>query len=45
MNLDLAGLRDPLLNVFYSYGDKSGLENNVTKAFVNVFESFNGSQL
>lgn len=45
MNLDLAGLRDPHLNVFYSYGDKPGLENNVTKAFVNVFESFNGSQL
>ena len=39
------GLRDPHLNVFYAYGDKAHLENNVTKAFVNVLESFNDAQL
>lgn len=39
------GLRDPHLNVFYAYGDKSHLENNITKAFVNVLESFDNKQL
>ncbi len=39
------GLRDPHLNVFYTYGDKAHLENNITKAFVNVLESMNESEL
>ncbi len=38
-------LRDPHLNVFYAYGDKAHLENNITKAFVNVLESLNDEQL
>ena len=39
------GLRDPHLNVFYTYGDKNHLENNITKAFVNVLESLSDEQL
>ena len=39
------GLRDPYLNVFYAYGGKAHLENNITKAFVNVLESLNDNQL
>lgn len=48
MNLDLAGLRDPHLNVFYSYGDKSRvcrfrkskeLHNAVAKAIWSSFQN------
>lgn len=39
-----SGLRDPHLNVFYTYGDKSHLENNITKAFVNVLQSLNNKE-
>lgn len=45
MPLKFNGLRDPHLNVFYAYGDKSHLENNVTKAFVNVLQSLKDSEL
>lgn len=45
MNNNFAGLRDPHLNVFYTYGDKAHLENNITKAFINVLESLNDPQL
>ena len=38
------GLRDPHLNVFYSYGNNAHLENNVTKAFINVLQSLNEKQ-
>lgn len=44
-NINFIGLRDPHLNVFYAYGDKAHLENNITKAFVNVLESLNENQL
>lgn len=39
------GLRDPHLNIFYTYGDKAHLENNITKAFVNVLQSLEDNQL
>ena len=39
MQLKYDGLRDPHLNVFYSYGNKSHIENNITKAFVNTLKS------
>lgn len=39
------GLRDPHLNIFYAYGDKTHLENNITKAFINVLQSLNDGQL
>ena len=45
MPLKYNGLRDPHLNVFYTYGNKSHLENNVTKAFVNVLQSLKDSEL
>lgn len=44
-NINYIGLRDPHLNVFYAYGDKAHLENNITKAFVNVLESLKENQL
>ena len=45
MENKLIGLRDPHLNVFYAYGDKAHLENNITKAFVNTLESFSEKEL
>jgi len=45
MNLNYNGLRDPHLNIFYSYGEKAHLENNITKAFVNTLESFSDDEL
>ena len=45
MSNNFIGLRDPHLNVFYSYGDKAHLENNITKAFVNVLESFDDKKI
>ena len=37
--LDYKGLRDPHLNVFWQYDGNPYLENNITKAFINVFDS------
>lgn len=39
------GLRDRHLNIFYTYGDKAHLENNITKAFINVLQSLNDQEL
>lgn len=44
MNKKYCGLRDSHLNVFYTYGDKSHLENNITKAFVNVLQSLKNKE-
>lgn len=43
MKLDYKGLRDRHLNVFCGYNAEH-LENNVTKALINVIDSFDSSQ-
>ena len=43
MELDYKGLRDRHLNVFCGY-DSEHLENNITKALINTFDSFDESE-
>jgi len=40
----LQNIHDKHLNVFYQYGDCSHLENNITKAIINTFESLNAEE-
>lgn len=39
------GLRDRHLNIFCTFGEKEHLENNITKAFINVLLTFDDDQL